>query len=146
MFKGIIAIVIALVLALSITATPNISSNLPEASTLSLVVSYCEHDPGQHPDFTTHINYPYGRWPTCNPPLDYSLVCVNEKIEEYHNLIIDLDKNYRLMVCDCWANHPNDEVARNECIAYAKQIFEAGVGLAKAYFDLSLQQCCNVNP
>ena len=109
-------------------------------------VSYCQNDPGDHPDLQTHLQYTWGRAPVCHPPLAYSLTCLNEKVLEYQKNVYDFNKQYRLMVCDCWANHPTDVVARNECIAYAKSIFDVGIEASKVYFDLSLFECCTGNP
>jgi hypothetical protein len=138
MFKIITAAIVIFVCTVPTVTTQKLEPPFP--------VSYCQNDPGDHPNLQTILDFHFGRTPHCNPPLGYSLICLNQKVLEYQDIIYALDKTRRMAICDCWKNHPTNQIARDECIALAEDLFDVGVEAAEVYFDLSLYECCNANP
>lgn len=133
----------SIVMAIAVTVSfPTGNASLQSLAT----VSYCEHDPDDHYLLDVWLDYPYTYTPYCPPPGNWSFSCFNEKAAEYKAQVREFNKIYRIAVCNCWANHPTDTTARNQCIQDADTALRESVRIAKINYDLEVLDCCIRNP
>lgn len=81
----------------------------------------CTHDPGHHPGWENWKAEPFITYWSCTDGyhIDTHGDCFLLHYADYYDMIDRIDLKYRLEVCACWDTWPNDQTARDACIAEA---------------------------
>lgn len=110
----------------------------------SMDVSYCEHDPGHSPYWEQWQTVPGNYEP--NPCYLFNTACRNQVYATYDETMAQIDKDYRLCVCGCWEQYPDDTPSHNDqralCILGCEETAVAAHNAALQAFQAAMRPCC----
>lgn len=112
----------------------------------------CEHDPGNPASFNDDYWYPLEIQYNCWAAYEETGMgqaywdCFNQHAKVYQELVEISAHAYRMAVCSCWTEWPNNPSQREICIENALWDYQQATNSDKAFLDGQAANCCPAHP